>query len=346
MSASPQKSARAGAIEHEPILVVSMGDPSGIGPEVTLKALSSRRVRSGPPVVLVGDPGVFDETATRLKLRFRFLPWSPPEALPQSGIPVRVTADLSPRDRKLGKPGLAGGKAAYDAILEAFHLIRGGFAHALVTAPICKANLNAAGAHVPGHTELLAQLSHTREVRMMMVGSRLRVALVTTHMAISQVSEALSIRRVLDTITITDSALRTKFGISKPRIAVAGLNPHAGEQGLFGDEEIRVIGPAVKRASRRGIEVAGPLAADGAFPRAAAGEYDAVVCMYHDQGLGPFKLMHFADGVNFTAGLPFVRTSPDHGTAHDIAGRGIADSRSMISALCVAGDLARIQNTA
>jgi len=181
---------------------------------------------------------------------------------------------------------------------------------------------------------------------MMMAGSRLRVVLVTTHMAIARVPGSLSVRRVLDTITITADSLRRQFSIPRPRIAVAGLNPHAGEQGLFGDEEIRTIGPAVRRAARRGIRVVGPLAADGVFPHAMAGEYDAVVCMYHDQGLGPFKLAHFSDGVNFTAGLPFVRTSPDHGTAHDIARRGIADPRSMSAALALATRLTSVMRDA
>jgi 4-hydroxythreonine-4-phosphate dehydrogenase len=282
---------------------------------------------------------VFEETAAQLKLKLRFTPWSPPEALPRAGIPVRVTANLAARDRRVGRPAIVGGKAAYDAILESCRLIRAGFADALVTAPICKSNLVAAGANVPGHTELLAELSRTREVRMMMVGKVLRVALVTTHVSIARLPGALSIARVLDTIVIADAALRRQFGIRAPRIAVTGLNPHAGEQGLFGDEEIRIITPAVRRASRRGINAVGPLAADGVFPHAMAGEYDAVVCMYHDQGLGPFKLVHFKDGVNFTAGLPFVRTSPDHGTAHDIAGRGVADPRSMAAALSLAARL-------
>jgi 4-hydroxythreonine-4-phosphate dehydrogenase len=325
-----------------PRLVISMGDPSGIGPEVTLKALAGRRSRGGARVILVGDPGVYEETAAWLKLRLRFVPWAPPDPLPASGLPVRVIAELRPRERRLGRPGVAGGKAAYDAIIEAVRLISEGFADALVTAPICKANLAAAGANVPGHTELLAKLSHTAEVRMMMVGSRLRVALVTTHLSIARLPASLSTRRVLDTITITQGALKRQFGIVQPRIAVTGLNPHAGEQGMFGDEEIRIIAPAVAQAARRGIKVVGPLAADGAFPHAMAGEYDAVVCMYHDQGLGPFKLVHFADGVNFTAGLPFVRTSPDHGTAHDIVGRGIADACSMVAALSLAAKLAAV----
>lgn len=325
-----------------PQIVVSMGDPSGIGPEVTLKAIANRRPQQGARTILVGDLGVYEETSERFGLGLRFAAWSPPDPLPRSPIPVYVVSRLRARHRQPGKPSVHGGRAAYAAILEAVRLIQNGVADALATAPICKANLVAAGADVPGHTELLARLSRTREVRMMMIGRRLRVALVTTHMAIARVPGALTVRRVLDTILVAGAALQKQFGIARPRMAVAGLNPHAGEQGLFGDEETRIIAPAVRKASRLGFNVTGPVAADGVFPRAMAGEYDAVVCMYHDQGLGPFKLVHFADGVNFTAGLPFVRTSPDHGTAHDIAGRGIADPRSMAAALSLAAELAAI----
>ncbi|OFV89294.1 MAG: 4-hydroxythreonine-4-phosphate dehydrogenase PdxA [Acidobacteria bacterium RBG_16_68_9] len=230
--------------------------------------------------------------------------------------------------------------------MEAVRLIATGVAQALVTAPICKANLVSAGAPMSGHTELLANLAGGCAVRMMMVGAQLRVSLVTTHLALAQVPAALSCQRVFETITVTQVALQTHFGLARPRIAVAGLNPHAGEAGLFGDEEKRIIAPAVRRAARRGIDVHGPVAADSVFPRAVAGAFDAVVCMYHDQVLAPFKLLHFADGVNFTAGLPFVRTSPDHGTAHDIAGRGIADPRSMAAALTVAGEGRRVRHAA
>jgi 4-hydroxythreonine-4-phosphate dehydrogenase len=177
-------------------------------------------------------------------------------------------------------------------------------------------------------------------VRMMMVGPRLRVILVTTHLALAKVPRALSRELVRETLQIADRALRDQFGLAHPRIGVAGLNPHAGEQGVFGDEEIRIIAPAVRAAQRRGIDARGPLAADSLFPHAYEGHVDAVVCMYHDQGLAPFKLVHFADGVNVTIGLPFVRTSPDHGTAHDIAGRGKADSSSMAAALALAAELA------
>lgn len=321
-------------------VAISMGDPTGIGPEVTVKALAQRATAARIHPILVGDLAVFETTAARLGLPLRFTAWQPGTPLPRHGVPVQTVSTLAARERRLGHPSVAGGKAAYAAILAAVRLVQTGVADAVVTAPICKANLNAAGAHVPGHTELLATLTHSPNVRMMMVGPRLRVALVTTHLALAAVPAALSIPRIRDTILVTHTAMRQRFGIRRPRIAVTGLNPHAGEDGLFGHEEARIITPAIRAAARRGVTATGPVAADSLFPLAAAGQFDAVVCMYHDQGLGPFKLLHFADGVNFTAGLAIVRTSPDHGTAHDIAGRGVADPRSMAAALNLAAKLA------
>jgi 4-hydroxythreonine-4-phosphate dehydrogenase len=254
-------------------------------------------------------------------------------------IPIHSISHLVPQQRRAGRPTRAGGRAAYDAIREAVRLVNSGRADALVTAPICKANLAAAGTKIVGHTELLAKLTDSEPVRMMMVGDRLRVVLVTTHVSIARLPKSLSRQLVFDTIRLTHVTLKSCFGFARPRIAVTGLNPHAGEGGLFGDEEARLIAPAVRDATRRRIRVSGPLAADSVFPHAAAGDFDAVVCMYHDQALAPFKLLHFADGVNFTTGLPFVRTSPDHGTAHDIAGQGKADPSSMIAALVLAAKL-------
>lgn len=325
-----------------PRVAVSMGDPTGIGPEVTLAALQRRDTRRLLQPILVGDQGVFVEAARRLRAPLRFAAWEPPAPLPRGAIAVREVAALPARQRRPGRPSLAGGRAAHAAIVEALRLVRGGAAGALTTAPICKANLVAAGIAVGGHTELLAALCGGVPVRMMMIGDVLRVALVTTHLALRAVPDAFDAADVLATIRIAERALRERFRIRRPRIGVAGLNPHAGEQGLFGDEDTRLIAPAVRRARRLGIDARGPLAADGLFPLARAGHFDAVVCMYHDQGLAPFKLLHFADGVNFTAGLPVVRTSPDHGTAHDIAGRGRADPSSMAAALRMAARLASL----
>jgi len=327
-------------VSGAPRVAVSMGDPTGIGPEVTLAALLRPGARLGLTPILVGDPAVYEVAAAQLGLRARFAEWAPPAPLPRGTLPVRAVARLPMSARRPGRPSVPGGRAAHAAIVEAVRLVRGGFADALTTAPIDKANLVAAGLAATGHTELLAKLCGGVPVRMMMVGSRLRVVLVTTHLALSAVPAAVTQPLVRETLDITARALRVQFGIARPRLGVAGLNPHAGEQGVFGNEEQRVIGPAIRAARRRGLDVRGPFAADSLFPLALNGQFDALVCMYHDQGLGPLKLMHFADGVNLTLGLPFVRTSPDHGTAHDIAGRGTADPRSMAAALRLAASLA------
>ena len=322
-----------------PRVAVSMGDPTGIGPEVTLKALHTRPLRGALTPILVGDLGVYADTARRLRLTQRFAAWQPGTALPRGAVAVREIAALPARQRRPGHPSAAGGRAAHAAIVEGLRLVQAGEAGALTTAPICKANLIAAGLPVSGHTELLAHLCGDVPVRMMMVGGSLRVALVTTHLALRAVPDAIDGAAVLETIRIAERALRQRFRLRRPRLGVAGLNPHAGEQGVFGDEDARVIAPAVRRARRLGIDARGPLAADSLFPLAHGGAFDAVICMYHDQGLAPFKLLHFADGVNFTAGLPVIRTSPDHGTAHDIAGKGKADASSMVSALRMAAAL-------
>ena len=326
-------------------IVVSMGDPSGIGPEVTLTALLRRGLRRALTPILVGDPAVYEVAAAQLGMRARFTEWAPPAPLPRDALPVRVVTHLGARDRRPGRPTAGGGRAAHAAIVEAVRLVRSGAADALVTAPICKATLVAAGLPASGHTELLAELCGGVPVRMMMVGDRLRVVLVTTHLALAAVPRALTRPLVHQTLAIAQRSLRGQFGLAHPRLGVAGLNPHAGEQGVFGDEELRVIAPAVRAARRQRIDARGPFAADSLFPRALEGQFDAVVCMYHDQGLAPFKLLHFADGVNVTIGLPFVRTSPDHGTAHDIAGRGVADARSMAAALRMAALLSGHQRS-
>ncbi len=322
-----------------PRVAISMGDPAGIGPEVVAAALAKQVIRRAARPIVVGDASVMADAAQRLGRGGRqlaFQVWQPDDELPRRGIPVLEVGRLDAHDRRPGKPTPAGGRLAHAAIVTAAGLVRNGFADALATAPISKANLAAAGCGATGHTELLAELCGGAKVRMMMIGDRLRVALATTHLAIADVPAAIDRRTVADTICIADAALRSHLQLRRPRIAVAGLNPHAGEAGLYGREEIDVIAPAVAAARRRGAVAIGPIAADSAFPLALRGDFDAVVCMYHDQALAPFKLLHFKDGVNFTAGLPFVRTSPDHGTAYDIAGRGVADPASMIAAIRMA----------
>ena len=302
---------------RRPLIAVTMGDPAGIGPEVAVRACA--RLRRTASFVLVGDRAVLERTARRLDVD------------PKS--PIVEVSELSAADRRPGKPTAAGAAAAHRSILRAVELVQGNQADAVVTAPVSKQAIQSLGIDFPGHTETIAHLAGDAEVRMMMAGASLRIVLVTTHIRFSDVPAALTTDRVVRTAEIASRALERDFGVRRPRLALAGLNPHAGEGGAFGDEEIRVLAPAAKRAGERGVRLAGPLPPDTVFFRARSGEFDAVVSLYHDQGLIPFKLLHFSDGVNVTLGLPFPRTSPDHGTAFDIAGRGIADDTSMASAI-------------
>jgi 4-hydroxythreonine-4-phosphate dehydrogenase len=238
-----------------------------------------------------------------------------------------------------------GGETSYRYVETAVRLAQRDILQGIVTAPISKAMWHAAGRNYPGHTELLAALTTTPEVRMMLVGKQLRVILVTTHMALSQVPVSLSSERILKTIQMTVDHLQRFHGIARPRLAVAGLNPHAGEAGAFGDEEERVIAPAVRQAQTQGLTAEGPFPADTVFVRATRGVFDGVICLYHDQGLIPLKLLSWEDGVNVTVGLPIVRTSPDHGTAFDIAGHGKADPQSMRAALKLAVHMTHYRST-
>ena len=349
----------------KPVIGVTMGDPSGVGPEVTLKALQSPLL--GCRVIVLGDLAVLQETATRLASSLRPYPWQRGDALPTDArqIPVLALSQLAPADRVPGQPTCAGGEASFRYVESGARFTLAGTLDGLVTAPISKAMWQAAGHAYPGHTELLAALTDTAEVRMMLDGSPLpflgarpepvegrgnkkplRVVLVTTHMPLAQVPRALSCARIEKTITVAATHFRRFYGLPQPRLAVAGLNPHAGEAGAFGDEEQRLIQPAVERARRAGCKVVGPLPADTVFVRAVRGEFDAVICQYHDQALIPLKLLSWEDGVNVTLGLPILRTSPDHGTAFDIAGHNKASPRSMQAALRLAAEMTHQTQTA
>ena len=328
---------------------ITLGDPTGIGPEVVLRALAARPLPR-VPVVILGDAGALAETAARLRLRCRIVPLAANDLETRSGgatgkagltVPVLSVTTLAAPVRRPGHPSAESGHAAYRYVETAARLASAGILSAMVTAPLSKAWVNRAGFPISGHTELLQRLTRARDVRMMLVGPRLRVVLVTTHIAHAEVGRALRTADVARTIRIADAHLRRYHRFAAPRIAVAGLNPHAGEGGLFGDEETRVIAPAVRRACRAGVRASGPHPADSLFFRAVHGEFDAVVAMYHDQGLIPLKLLHFHDAVNVTLGLPIIRTSPDHGTAFEIAGRGVAHPGSMVAALALAGAMAR-----
>jgi 4-hydroxythreonine-4-phosphate dehydrogenase len=313
-----------------------MGDPAGIGPEVILKAavaLAGRR--AAPSIVVIGDLDAMRAAAARLGNVPVPREWRPGETpiRPASGLSVFPVSKLSSRALRPTHPSVEGAGAAYDYIVTGAKMAMRGEVDALVTGPISKHWMNRAGHHFNGHSELLAHLSRARLWRMMFAGGELTIALVTVHMSLAKVPSALTQRIVLDTIRLLATQLRA-IGIARPRIGVLGLNPHAGEDGMFGDEETRVIAPAIRRAQRGGIDAAGPLAPDTAFIRTSGSfNFDAAVAMYHDQGLIALKTLEFDRAVNVTLGLPFIRTSPDHGTAFDIAGRGVANPSSMLAAI-------------
>jgi 4-hydroxythreonine-4-phosphate dehydrogenase len=320
-------------------LAISMGDPSGVGPEVTARALA--RLRGAVVPYVFGDARVFARAARRARLALPAV--DPGQPLPRGGALVRVTR-LDPRAARPGKPSRAGGIAQLAYLESAFDCLRRGEAEALVTAPVSKAQVQRALPGFSGHTEWLEDRGGGSRSVMMLGGRRLKVALVTNHLSLRSALRALSTERILRVVAATDHALRRDLGVARPRIAVAGLNPHAGEGGAFGDEERRLVRPAVRRARRRGIQASGPWPPDSVFFRAATGEFDAVVALYHDQGLIPVKLLDVVTGdaaVNVTLGLPFVRTSPDHGVAYDLAGRGRASPRSMEAALRLAAAIVR-----
>lgn len=321
------------------LIGVTMGCPVGIGPEIILKFFASRpEHRDFLPVVL-GDAGVLQRTASALNLQARIVSWEPGDPVRPGSIPVCNLSALAFDRQRWGSPNAETGRAMARYIEKGAGLTLQGTLAAIVTCPISKKALNLAGYDYPGHTEMLARLCGARQYLMMLAGGRLRVSLVTIHESLRRVPDLITEEKVRQCIAITARSLSVDFGIMRPRIAVAALNPHGGEQGMFGLEEQRIIEPAVQACPAE-YGASGPWPPDTVFFKAAAGEYDAVVAMYHDQGLIPFKLLHFRDGVNVTLGLPIVRTSVDHGTAYDIAGQGKADSTSLESAFVLAARIA------
>jgi 4-hydroxythreonine-4-phosphate dehydrogenase len=314
-----------------------MGDPAGIGPEIIVKALSDPRIHDLCRPVVFGDRGALSlYTGKRRVPAIREIA-HPSEA---QGKPRQIdlvaVCSLEPAVLAPGIPKREGGTAMVDCIVTAVDLARRKEISAVVTCPISKALMQQAGHPYEGHTQLIASLTRCKNYVMMLAGKKLRVALVTIHCALKEVPSLLSKEKVFRTIRITAGALEQDFGILKPRLAVAALNPHAGEEGLFGKEEDEIIRPAIRKAKAEGHLAEGPFPADSLFSRAAGGEFDAVIAMYHDQGLIPLKLLHFSDAVNVTLGLPIVRTSVDHGTAYDIAGKDMADPSSLKAAIRMA----------
>jgi len=332
-------------MSRKPIVAVTMGDPTGIGPEIILKALSDPAIKKICNPLVLGDWGVLQRASAGKRGVPKLICWDHGQPLlpllqRRDGFAVCSLSSLSSKESRPGFPVKAGGHAAYRYIYVAAKLALSKVADAIATAPISKSILIDAGYNYPGHTELLADLSRTPECRMMLIGKKLRVVLVTGHVAYGKVPRGLTRDGIRITLELTHRGLRDFFGIARPRIAVAALNPHGGEEGIFGNEEKEIIAPAVKSAKKRGMQAHGPFPADSLFHQAARGDYDAVVCMYHDQGLIPLKLHHFFGGVALTLGPPFVRTSVDHGTAYDIAGTGKADESSMREAILLAARLA------
>lgn len=331
----------SGAAASLPVIAITMGDPSGIGPEVIMKALARGEVHAVCRPLVVGDAGRLREAGRIVgsTLGVDALESAADANFDSSAVQC-VDLKLVPADLPFGKVSATAGEAAYRYIAKAVEIIDAGFADAICTAPISKEALHAAGHKYPGHTELLAHLTGTPEVSMMLVSPKLRVIHVTTHIGLIDAIAKIEPGLVERVITRGHDVL-VKAGIANPKIGVCAINPHAGENGLFGHgEEAAKITPAIEACQAKGWDVRGPLPADTLFYLAGRGDYDMVVAMYHDQGHGPIKVLGLEAGVNISVGLPVIRTSVDHGTAFDIAGTGIADERSLIEALRQAADLA------
>ena len=331
---------------RKPLIAVTMGDPAGIGPEIIARALARPEIEAACRVLVLGDAGGMARGIgiAGVPLSLETLSEGVPPEEPRPGIMyLRPLSNLGPEDMAFGKPTRASGEAMFRYIADAARICLSGEAAGMATAPISKEALNRAGYNYPGHTELLAEMTGAKEFVMMLAGDRLRVALVTIHEALRDVPPLVTMKKVLSTVRTTHRDVDRYFR-KNPRIAVLALNPHCGEGGLFGDEEERFIKPAVEAAQLEGIDAVGPLSADTLFHFAIQGDYDAVVCMYHDQGLIPLKLLHFEDGVNVTLGLPIIRTSVDHGTAYNLAGTGNASDASMAAAIRVAAAMADVRD--
>lgn len=327
-----------------PPLALTMGDPAGIGPELALAAWRLR-APGAPPFFVFASPSHLVDIGRRIGSTTRIIETEPQHAasVMAQGLPV-VPLD-NPVTAEPGRPSAANAAATLELIERAVLAVRTGAARAVVTNPIAKATLYEAGFRFPGHTEYLGELARAwgrPAFPVMMIWSEtLAVVPVTIHIALAEVPKALTRDLLVETARVVDSDLRGRFRIGRPRLAVAGLNPHAGEGGAMGREEITIIAPAIEVLRAEGIDVLGPLPADTMFHAAARARYDAALTMYHDQGLIPVKTLAFDEGVNVTLGLPFVRTSPDHGTAFDIAGRGVASPASLMAALRLADRLTK-----
>ncbi|GAB6099222.1 D-threonate 4-phosphate dehydrogenase [Halanaerocella petrolearia] len=320
---------------------ITMGDPAGVGPEIILKSIREKRIQDLGENVVIGDASVLKAVNQKLDYNLQINVIDSIETVSSDKQIVNVL-DLDNIELENLKPGVVqktAGKAAVEYVKKAIDLALNNKIDAIVTAPLNKASIHKAGFKYPGHTEILAEQTGTTDFAMMLYSEKLNVIHVTTHMALEEACQTISKQRVKKVIKLADETLQM-MGIGNPKIAVAGINPHAGEDGIFGDKEIKEIKPAVKESKEKGINVDGPISPDTVFVRAVDGEYDIVVVMYHDQGHIPVKLLGFDSGVNITTGLPIIRTSVDHGTAFDIAWQGKAYDTSLVEAVKAACKLA------
>ena len=327
-----------------PILALTAGDPAGIGPEVVVKALAVATVRQICRPVVIGWSDIIQQSADNLHLgmKARRISSVSEARFEPDHIDILEASPLSPDEFEVGQLSPAAGRAGLEAVKLAARLAMEGQVEGIVTGPLNKEAIVKAGIPFTGHTEVLGEVTHTSQYAMMLAGGKLRVVHVSTHISLRQAIERVRTDRVLSTIRLAADGCQ-QLGIASPRVAVALLNPHAGERGLFGSEEVEQISPAIEKARAEGINAIGPEPPDTVFLRCYQGDYDAVVAMYHDQGHIPSKMVAFKTGVNITLGLPIVRTSVDHGTAFDIAGKGLADPADMVESIRIAAQMARFR---
>lgn len=324
--------------DKRPVIGITMGDPVGIGPEIIVSALKDPLIYELCRPLVIGDVNIMERAVKLKKSSSMLLSVASPEkgTYTHGTIDILSLSELSGKNAVPATPDAKTGKAMLSYITKAVDLAMDKKIAAMVTCPITKTAMKMAGSKFHGHTELIAERTGTKDYAMMLAGDKLKVVLVTIHVPLSDVPKKITKEKIVETIRITENSLKNRFKIKSPVIAVAGLNPHAGEESMFGTEEKEIIAPAVQQARDEGFNAAGPFPPDTLFYHAAKGKYHGVVCMYHDQGLIPFKMIHFNDGVNTTLGLPIIRTSVDHGTAYDIAWKGVADSSSLTASIKMA----------
>jgi 4-hydroxythreonine-4-phosphate dehydrogenase len=322
---------------RKPVIAITMGDPSGVGPEIIVKALADSQLYEQCTPLVIGDRGILQRALvlTECNLQIDSVT-APSQAKGAFGFIDMIDMGLVPDTLEIGRVSAEAGNAAFRYVEQAITLAQAGLVDAVCTAPLNKEALHKAGHLYPGHTEILADLTGTKDYAMLLCAPRLRVIHVTTHIGLLDAIQKITPERVYKVIRLADITLK-KAGLIAPRIAVCGINPHAGENGLFGyGEEEEKLTPAIQKAQAEGIDVVGPLPADTLFFRARRGDFDMIVAQYHDQGHGPVKVLGLEAGVNVTVGLPFIRTSVDHGTAFDIAGKNLADEQSLKEAIKLA----------